>query len=181
MRLSRVKIASAVALIGAVGVTAAAVAGGRSSFETDLSGYEEVPATISTGGSGTFEARLNRSGTELKWRLHYEDLEGAVQQAHIHFGARRLANGISVFLCSNLGNGPAGTQACPAPPATIEGTATAADVIGPANQGIAAGELGELLRAMRAGVTYANVHTALYPTGEVRGQIDSDRGRHGGH
>ena len=52
-------------------------------------------------------------------------------------------------------------------------------MIGPAAQGIAAGELGELSRAMRAGVTYANVHTATYPAGEIRGQIDSDHGRHG--
>src|SRR3954451_22522904 len=163
MRLSRVKIASAVALIGAVGVSAAAVAGGRSGFDADLSGYQEVPLTISTGGSGTFEARLNRSGTELKWKLHYEHLEGgAVQQAHIHFGAKGLANGVSVFLCSNLGNGPAGTLACPAPPATIEGTAAAADVRGPVPQCIAAGEFGQLSRGMRAGVTYANVHTATY-------------------
>jgi len=181
MRLSRVKIAGAVALLGAMGVTAAAVAGGHAHFDARLSGYEEVPLTISTSGSGEFQARLSRDGSEIQWKLHYQDLEGTVQQAHIHFGARHLANGIAVFLCSNLGNGPAGTQACPAPPATITGTATAADVIGPVNQGIAAGEFGELVRAMRAGFTYANVHSTLYPSGEIRGQIGSDRddGHHG--
>jgi hypothetical protein len=43
-----------------------------------------------------------------------------------------------VFLCTNLGNGPAGTQACPAAPATITGTLRPADVIGPTGQGITA-------------------------------------------
>ena len=64
-----------------------------------------------------------------------------------------------MFLCTNLGNGPAGTQACPPPPATIRGTIRPADVIGPATQGIEAGEFGELLDAIDAGVTYVNVHS----------------------
>ena len=52
-----------------------------------------------------------------------------------------------------LGNGPAGTPPCPPGPASVEGTIEADDVIGPAAQGIAPGELGELMRAIRAGVT----------------------------
>jgi len=51
---------------------------------------------------------------------------------------------------------------------------SAANVIGPAGQGIAATEFAEVLKAMREGVTYANVHSTLYPGGEIRGQI---RGR----
>jgi len=41
-------------------------------------------------------------------------------------------------------------------------------------QGIAAGEIAEIIRAMRAGVTYANVHTNKHPTGEIRGQLRTD-------
>ncbi len=48
----------------------------------------------------------------------------------------------------------------------------AVDVLGPAGQGIAAGEFNELLRAIRAGSTYVNVHTTGYPGGEIRAQID---------
>lgn len=36
----------------------------------------------------------------------------------------------------------------------------------------AAGEFDEVIAIMRAGVSYANVHTAQFPGGEVRGQID---------
>ena len=75
-----------------------------------------------------------------------------MQQAHIHFGGPRQSGGISVFLCTNLGNGPVGTQACPAPPATVTGTIRPADVIGPTAQGIAAGEFAELIDAIRHGV-----------------------------
>jgi hypothetical protein len=78
--------------------------------------------------------------------------------------------GVSVFLCTNLGNGPMGTQACPAN-GTVTGTITAADVIGPVGQGITAGEFAELLKAIRAGFVYANVHSALFGGGEIRGQL----------
>jgi hypothetical protein len=46
---------------------------------------------------------------------------------------------------------------------------------GPAGQGIAAGELSELIAAIRAGRTYVNVHTNKHPGGEIRGQVRSDR------
>jgi hypothetical protein len=137
-----------------------------------LSGYQEAPATISTTGGGTFTAKIANDGQSFDWTLSYEALEGAVQQAHIHFGARGLANGIAVFLCSNLGNGPAGTQPCPAPPATISGTARPADVVGPTAQGIEPGAFDEVIAAMRAGVAYANVHSTKWPGGEIRGQLD---------
>ena len=51
-------------------------------------------------------------------------------------------------------------------------TFTAADVIGPADQGISAGEFDELVKAMRNGVTYANVHSSTFPMGEIRAQLE---------
>lgn len=138
------------------------------SAKTRLSGFQEVPA-LSTAARGTFEARL--APTSFTYEISYRDLSSPVTQAHIHFGQKGVNGGVSVFLCSNLGNGPAGTQACPTPSGTVKGTVTAANVIGPAGQGISAGEFDELLRAMRSGVTYANVHTQDFPGGEVRGQI----------
>ncbi len=56
-------------------------------------------------------------------------------QAHIHVGQSGVNGGIAVFLCSNLGNGPAGTQACPPSPATVSGIADADDVLAVAAQG----------------------------------------------
>src|SRR4029079_7732711 len=104
----------------------------------------------------------------------YAALEGNVPQAHIHLGGRSQNGGIIVFLCSNLGNGPAGTQACPAAPATITGTLRPADAIGPAGQGITAGEFDELIAAIRADATYVNVHSTLYQGGEIRAQLDHE-------
>lgn len=151
---------------------------GGSSFQAFLMGYEEVPA-VSTPARGTFKARLKDGA--VQWRLSYRNLEGAVLQAHVHFGQFAVNGGVSAFLCSNLADAPASVQRCPPAPATITGTIEADDVVGPAAQGIEPGELDELLAAMQSGVTYANVHSDKFPNGEMRGQIGSPGKHHGNH
>ena len=173
--MRRVQLAGMVALVAALAVVGVAVAGGgERDLRERLSGYEEVPA-LSTTGSGDFRAEIERFDDEIHYRLSYRGLESAVTQSHIHFGQEAVNGGISVFLCSNLGNGPEGTQACPAAPATISGTIGPEDVIGPTNQGIELGAYDELLDAIEAGITYVNVHTTGRPGGEIRAQLDGDR------
>jgi len=142
------------------------------SLQVRLVGYQETPLALSTTGAGEFRVQVSGDEQEISYELSYQDLEASVTQAHIHFGALAQSGGISVFLCTNLGNGPAGTQPCPAAPATVTGVLRAGDVIGPAGQGISAGEFAELIAAIRAGTTYVNVHTAKYPGGEIRAQLD---------
>ena len=159
-------------------VTAVAFAQGVMSFKELLTGYEEVPS-VSTAANGQFTARIRKDST-IDWELSYAALEGAVQQAHIHLGNVGVNGGISIFLCTNLGNGPAGTRPCPASPTTISGTIFPADVSpnipatqGARTQGLNTGEIEELIAAMRAGATYVNVHTTTWPGGEVRSQIQN--------
>jgi CHRD domain len=178
------KVETAIALsIFSLAGTQLAFADGRSNrLSADLEGFNEPPA-ISTTANGEFKARLDAQGQEITWRLEYNDTEGTVTQAHIHIGQKDVNGGISVFLCTNLGNGPVGTQPCPPAPATISGTIRPADVSPPIPataaaiaQGVATGEFAELVRAIRAGVTYVNVHSTKFPGGEMRDQI---RGGHG--
>ena len=133
-----------------------------------LRGFQEVP-TLSTRARGSFQAEVTRDA--IQFQLTYQDLEGTATVAHIHFDQRHVATpgNIIAFLC---GGAPPQSNKPPCPPAgTVTGTITAADVIGPAGQGIAPGEFREMVRAMRAGVTYANVHSTTFPNGEIRGQI----------
>ena len=113
-----------------------------------------------------------RGDNAFTFKLSYGDLSSHVRQAHIHFGQKSVNGGIVVFLCSNLGNGPVGTAACPES-GEVTGTITAAQVIDPTgpNQGISAGEFDEVLDAIRAGVAYVNVHTDNFQGGEIRGQL----------
>jgi hypothetical protein len=160
-------------LVGGIG--SLLIAEGIKNVRDTLTGYEEVPS-ISTTANGLFEARISNDGSSIEWRLSYSALEGAVTQAHIHFGQKGVNGGISVFFCSNLGNGPVGTPACPAGPATLTGTFTAANVVGPDAQGIEPGAFAELVAAIRAGKAYANVHSTKWPGGEIRAQIDPGHG-----
>jgi hypothetical protein len=170
----RVKLAMGLAVLAALVVTvsAAVAGGGREALQARLSGFEEVPV-VSTGARGEFDARLHVTSREISYELSYADLEGDVLQAHIHLGQRGVNGGVSAFLCSNLGNAPAGTPACPPSPVTVTGTIGPGQVVGPAAQGIAPGEFDELARAILAGVTYANVHSSKFPDGEIRGQIEA--------
>jgi hypothetical protein len=137
----------------------------RTRFTARLKGYSEVPAVSSTG-TGRFSARIR--GETIEWRLSYEGLEGTTTTAaHVHFGQMTANGGVSFFLCG----GAAPQPACTPTSGSFSGTATMADILGPAGQGIAAGEIAEVIRAMRSAKTYANVHTNKHPSGEIRGEI----------
>ena len=172
-------------------LTMCAVAGaaepGARLFSAGLSGYNEVhfsggpPATlrgaISTKASGTFTATLNSAGDIIDYELSYSGLEGAVSQAHIHFGQPSTVGGIVVWLCQTVDT-PAPelvrstdiTPLCPQE-GTVKGSITAIQVLAPTAQGIIAGQFTDLVRALRAETVYANVHSSLHPPGEIRGQI----------
>jgi hypothetical protein len=167
-----------------VSISALAVAAqGFKNIRELLTGYEEVPS-VSTGASGEFSARISNNESRIDYELSYGDLEGAVQQAHLHIGNVGVNGGITVFLCTNLGNGPAGTQPCPAPPATIEGTIEAGDVspnipatAAARTQGLNTGEMDELIAAIRNNSIYVNVHSTLWPGGEIRKQLNGNSGQ----
>ena len=163
-----------VVVICVAGVSVVSTQGGFKNIKEVLTGLKEVPV-ISTTGHGSFTARISGNESQIAWELSYADLEGDVQQAHIHFGPPNNTGNVSVFLCTNLGNGPAGTAPCPPSPGTVSGVAMAADIIGPASQGIEAGALDERISAVRDGKTYVNVHSSKWPAGEIRSQLE-----HGG-
>jgi CHRD domain len=183
------KVAVAVSLLVAAGLLVLAAAafanhghggnGGRT-FSAKLTGFEETPSE-STPGRGTFRAKIV-NGNTIHYKLRYEGFEageGNTLFAHIHFAQVGVAGGVAAFLCGG-GNKPP----CPATQGAIEGDIVASDVVGPSGQGIAAGEFDELVRAMRKGYTYANVHTTLNPAGLIRGQIQKGGGHghgEGGH
>src|SRR2546422_819326 len=67
-------------------------------FQARLEGFQETPA-ISTNGTGTFQAKLNSSGTDLDYELQYSGLEGGnTLFAHVHIGQIGVAGGVMFFL-----------------------------------------------------------------------------------
>lgn len=149
-----------------------ATAGGGERFTGTLSGFEETP-TISVPGTGTIRAVLSGDGKTISYRLRYSQLTGPALFAHIHLGRPAIAGGVIAFLCDSADTAPESVTVpeCPGAGGQVSGTIRASDVIGPAGQGIAAGEFDEFVAALRAKATYANVHTEAFPPGEIRGRI----------
>jgi hypothetical protein len=182
--MRRRSVAFAFAVVAAVVVTAMVRAGGGGHDDhrgtTDrLSGYQENP-DVSTLGRGSLRIfDIDEDAQTFEFELKYSGLEGAVTVAHIHFGKHGVNGGVSAFLCGG-GDKPA----CPSEDAEadgeaeVTGTIDAADVIGPAGQGIEAGAFDELVAAMRRGNAYANVHSSMWPGGEIRAQISPRNAKH---
>ncbi len=147
---------------------ASASARERNAFRATFNGYEETPA-INSNGSAELTLTLNRDGS-ISFVLNYRGLSGPATASHIHLGQRGVAGMVTIFFCGGA------RPACPGDSGSVTGTITAADVLAIPTQGLAAGDLTSVLRAMRAGKTYANIHTAQFPGGEIRGQIEPTSG-----
>lgn len=190
---SSAAVLAALAVTTLVGSTAT-LADDESSrkITTKLDGYQAVRVTgqppafngqvegaVSTTGRGTFSARIDRANRVITYELGYQDLEGDVLQAHIHFGRPATNGGVMVFLCTNLNNDPSPTPApaCPGPRSgTVSGVIEPRDVIefaplSAVEQGITNGEFDEMLRAIDAGAAHVLVHSTLHVPGELRGDI----------
>jgi len=140
-------------------------------FRAKLNGYNEVvgPGSISTTGTGRFTATIDDVASTITYELRYT-LEDLASVAHIHFAQRHVGGAVIAFLC-----GGGGKPACPdgrTTEAVVRGVIVRTDIVGPTAQGIEPGSFEEAVRAIRAGATYANVHsTPRFPSGEIRGQI----------
>ena len=164
---------SAVLLLGAVSLLTIPLAahdrGPEHHFRAQLRGRNEVPLTLSAG-RGSLELTVNAADTSVHFDLEYSGLSGNPLFAHIHVGQPNVNGAVTVFFC-----GGGGKPACPAATSgVVTGDFAASDVIGIGTQQLEATNLAKLLAAIRAGKTYANVHTPTSPGGEIRGQIRGD-------
>ena len=184
--MRRDKVIKAV-LVAALVVLSASSAYATDEFVARLNGFQEIGAlagptgAIRSNATGTLHLKLDKNAGTATFALTYTDvgttapLTGTVTQAHIHFGKRHVAGGILVFFCSNLGNGPAGTPACPANSGTVSGSFTSASVLAIAGQNVKAADVDALVDALESNTAYANIHTTALGAGEIRGQIHKDR------
>jgi CHRD domain len=153
-------------------------------LQANLSAANEVPPppAPNPAGNGTAVLTISDDEQSINYTLTYAAVNN-VTQAHIHVvNSPQLAGPIILFLCTNIGLGAnvpcAGAGPIPTPQpcpqgssVTITGTLTAADLsckdataTSPAVPSFA-----DAIAQIKAGDTYANVHSQANPAGDIRG------------
>jgi hypothetical protein len=131
------------ALAVAAGLAASAAQAEIIKFTAALNGASETPANPSAG-KGTASVALDTDAKHITWTITYAGLSGPATMAHFHGpAAAGVAAGVVVPITGALAS-------------PIKGDAEVDD-----------GQIGDL----RGGLWYVNVHSALYPKGEIRGQL----------
>jgi|SRR6188768_3016130 len=149
-----------VALVGFGGVSCNDTLEGKEVFIANLTAGEEVPARP-TAANGT--AQFIVDGNQISYAIEVDDIT-AITFSHIHALAAPGANApVRLFLYP-----PAAGTTPPQVTVTEKHILVQATVDASAVSGIT---YNELLDAMRSGNAYVNVHTAEFPSGEMRGQI----------
>ncbi len=112
-------------------------------FHGTMSPESEVPAKVA-GGKGSFTGKLDTSTKVLAYTIDYSGLSGPATAAHLHGPAPVGSNaGVLVPFSPPLAS-------------PIHGDVTLTD-----------DQVADLMN----GTTYANIHTAANPGGELRGQV----------
>jgi hypothetical protein len=148
-----------VVMLGTFLTVSIGFAADKDSFSAKLSGAESVPQ-VKTTAKGTAEFKLATDGKGLTYKLTVTDLEN-VTAAHIHLG-KKAKNGPPV----------AGLFAGPKKEGKFSGV-LAEGVITEKNlmSGMSGKPLSDLVKLIKSGGAYVNVHTDAHPDGEIRGQI----------
>lgn len=188
--MKKITIAAAAGLVVASASVAFTDDGPRRIREF-LTGFEEAPTVVATTGNGTFRAEISHDEQEIRYRLTFNDLEGDVSQAHIHIGPDQVAGPVVLWLCQATARDtvnpttPECTESNPLDTrnGSVDGVLTAAQIRPQPANGVEPGDFADVVRLIRAGKTYVNVHSSKYGPGEIRSQISrgDERGGHSGH
>lgn len=130
----------------------------ETNFKAKLTPKEEVKKPASKA-AGKAEFKLSKDGKEISFRLHVKNIVDA-NAAHIHIGAKGADGPPVVGLFSGEKKGKFSGM-------LAEGIITEKDLLGD----YLGKPLDDLVKLLRSGGSYVNVHTNGNPDGEIRGQI----------
>jgi hypothetical protein len=158
-----------VLLLVALGATATASSASMLTFNAPLTGAAEVPSNASTA-TGFANVVLDTTLNTMTVVLSFTGLTTIPSAALIHCCAPPGANApVAVFLQPL----PTGTSGAIADVLDLTLMATYVGTFVTANGGTAAGAEAALMAGLSGGDAYVNIHDALYPGGEIRGNLSA--------
>ncbi len=194
------RIARVGAMLAAVLFVLSSTPASAQEYFARLSGFQEVgglnneTGAILSTGQGTLKLTVDKTAQTIAYTLTYtfpattttSTSAGAlttatteVLQSHIHFGKEHVPGNIMVYFCSTAALAPPAPAAVPpvcpvsaGTPVSVSGTLHPADVtLKAVSQNVLGGAFDALVSALTSDTAYANIHTAAFPGGEIRGQI----------
>ena len=151
-------------LLGALSVIPSANA---ISFDTTLSGLNEVPPADPSTGSGF--ATVDLIGNLLTVNVTFADLAAPLLAGHIHCCS---APGTNIGVAVGFTGLPAATSGTFMQTFDLtDATVYSAGFLNNFGGGTAAGAQAALIAGMSGGLAYVNLHNSAFPGGEIRGQL----------
>ena len=125
-----------------------------------LSGSNETPAIVVTGATGTAEVFVNLATQTVTYTVNVFNLPSGATGGHFHVGGPGAGGPVVVNLTppANVSND-----------FTLSGTAAPSSLTARPDQGIRTWE--DFIQALVGGQVYVNIHSAVNPGGETRGQL----------
>lgn len=156
------KVAATVAALFFLATTTVYAAHTLDKFNAELNGNAEVPP-VTTAMTGKAKFKVQNNNT-VEFKLKVKD-GVAVTAAHLHCASVGSNGPVVAYLFGDIPGGfdVDGTLA--------EFTLKDANIVSGAGCSPAISSISDLAQAMRDGNVYVNVHTALNPSGEIRGQL----------
>ena len=170
MRQSAGILVSRAALV--LGLTACVAAAQAQVFTSTLSGPAEFPANTSTA-TGNTRVTVDASAHTLRVEATFSGLSTNTSAAHIHCcvspSAVPSTSGVATTTPSFVGF-PLGVQAGSMDQTySLLNAGSFSPAFVAANGGTAAGAEAAFIAGIRSGQAYLNIHTAMFPGGEIRG------------
>ena len=155
----RARIASMTVLLSLAG--GATIARADFTATAVLLGANERPNPTNSPGLGFATITFETAKDDILYMVTFSGLSAPATASHIHIGSASVAGPI-VLPFTDMGP-PAATSG------TFSGVLTNVDIINSATSGLT--DVSQIAAQILAGNAYVNIHTSVFPAGEIRGQL----------
>jgi len=162
MRRVVMTVAAALVVLGMAGAAQAQVI----QMHAVLTGANETPAPgVLTGAFAEATVTVDLTAKSVAWIIDVWNMPSGTNNAHFHVGGPGLAGPtvVNIPFPPNISNDY-----------RLAGSATTASTLRP-DQGIRSWD--DFLQSLLGGQVYLNIHSVLFPGGEIRGQVHVEGGQ----